>query len=297
MKKARIELIINPVSGKPEPILFYVNKALNRSGIDWDIHITKKGGDIERFIDQIIPHKPDVIAVYGGDGTVMSAAQCLLKKDIPLAIIPGGSANLLSKELQIPQNSQEALEILSKPISKWKYKKVDMGKLNNGDNFILRLGLGFAADKVKMASRSMKEKYGMFAYSIAGVQAFKAGKEVRYTFIVDGNQHEETGYSCSIFNASHFGVGNLSLSELIDPSDGYLDLVLFKTRNFAKMMNEKYLKMMDLDQTKETILHWRGKEIEIKVDQESDIQIDGELTTGKDIKASVLPAAVRIVVP
>ncbi|WKZ31092.1 MAG: YegS/Rv2252/BmrU family lipid kinase [Candidatus Dojkabacteria bacterium] len=293
----RIELIVNPISGKPEPILYYINKALNEDGTEWNLHITKKSGDVESFVKKLLPTKPDAIAVYGGDGTVMSAAQYLIDSPIPLAIIPGGSANLLSKDLMIPQDSQAALALLSRPKSEWRYTKVDMGRLGDGSKFILRVGMGFAADKVKMASREMKERFGMLAYSVAGVQAFKAGKEIEYNVEVDGEKFVEKGYSCSILNSGNMGIGQLNLSNMISPSDGYLDLVIFKTRNFAKLLEQRFVSKKDLDDFSDTVTHRRGKKIRLTVEHQSDIQVDGELISGNEIVAEVMPQVVKILVP
>lgn len=290
----KVGIVVNPISGKPEPILYYINKALNQKGIEWDLYITKKAGDTERYTE-VLKGRVDIVAVYGGDGTVMSAAQQLMHSDTPLAIVPGGSANLLSKELSIPQDSLKALMLIT--ARKKKFKALDMGLLNDDRKFILRIGLGFAADKVKKADRQLKERFGMLAYSIAGVQAFKAAREITYHIDVDGVEEEVTGYSCAIFNSSNMGVGNLRLSDAIDPSDGYMNLVVFKTRNFARLLEQRFINKGGLDDFERSISHFRGKKFIISTDEISDIQVDGELLSGSMLTVEVIPKAVKILVP
>lgn len=81
MKFKHIYFIINPASGKEEPILSYINQVFDNSGTDWDVAITKRGtsaGDIARTLTG----KTDLIAVYGGDGCVTEVASVLCGTDI-----------------------------------------------------------------------------------------------------------------------------------------------------------------------------------------------------------------------
>ena len=100
----KIHVIINPASGQPQPILNRLNDVFHPAGVHWDISITQQGGDATRFARQAIADGADVVAVYGGDGTVMEVAQAVMGGDVPMAILPGGTANLMSVEMGIPKN-------------------------------------------------------------------------------------------------------------------------------------------------------------------------------------------------
>ena len=89
---------------------------------------------------------------------------------IPMAILPGGTANLMSVELGIPKDLTQAAQIIVDPGSVVRY--VDMGQVGN-QRFMLRVGIGFAGEKVKIADRELKDKWGILAYSIAGLKALK----------------------------------------------------------------------------------------------------------------------------
>lgn len=108
MKFKKIHIIINPASGQDEPILSYLNTAFRDSGIEWDVSITKQDNDATKFAHQWLG-KVDVIGIYGGDGSIAEVAQVLRGKNTPLAIIPGGTANVMAKELGIPLNTSEAM--------------------------------------------------------------------------------------------------------------------------------------------------------------------------------------------
>jgi diacylglycerol kinase family enzyme len=86
----KLLVIINPASGRPKPILHTLNKVCKRLDVEWDISITKKRGDASRFARQAVESGYDIVAVYGGDGSVMEAGQGLVGSQVPLAILPGG---------------------------------------------------------------------------------------------------------------------------------------------------------------------------------------------------------------
>src|SRR5206468_6733107 len=65
---------------------------------------------IEHHIKQI---KPDRVVAVGGDGTVKMLAELFKETSLPLGIIPAGSANGMAKELGIPEEAKEALQIIT----------------------------------------------------------------------------------------------------------------------------------------------------------------------------------------
>src|SRR5689334_18509397 len=89
----RIHVIVNPAAGKDTPILGTLNKTFADTGIDWDIFVTKGAGDAHRLAKEAASAGVDAVAVNGGDGTVMEVASGLMNTNVPLAILPGGTAN------------------------------------------------------------------------------------------------------------------------------------------------------------------------------------------------------------
>ena len=92
--------------------------------IEWEISLTQKSGDAERFARQAAENGADIVAAYGGDGTVMEVARGIMGLDTPLAIFPGGTANLMAVELGIPKNLQrlpswQPMSIRSSTRSTW----------------------------------------------------------------------------------------------------------------------------------------------------------------------------------
>src|SRR5512143_3024271 len=94
-----IHIIINPAAGKREPALSIINSAMKEAGIKWEASITHQAGDGVRLAKAAAKEGIDALAVYGGDGTLMEASSGLMGSEIPLVILPGGSANVMATEL------------------------------------------------------------------------------------------------------------------------------------------------------------------------------------------------------
>ena len=90
----KIAVIVNPGSGQPSPILHTLNSVFRSAGVEWEIYLTHRSGDAERFAHEAVEKGVDAVAAFGGDGTVMEVARGVMRSQIPMAILPGGTANL-----------------------------------------------------------------------------------------------------------------------------------------------------------------------------------------------------------
>ena len=86
-----VHVIINPAVSHETPVLHLLNSVFGETGIDWDISVTKRLGDGHQQAQQAVAAGVDVVAAYGGDGTVAEVASGLLGSHVPLAILPGGT--------------------------------------------------------------------------------------------------------------------------------------------------------------------------------------------------------------
>ena len=114
MRIKKVRIIVNPASGRREPILQVINTSMREAGILWEASITHKAGDATRFAKAAVKEGVDALAVYGGDGTLMEAIGGIIGSALPMAILPGGSANVMATELGIPTALTEACTLLSR---------------------------------------------------------------------------------------------------------------------------------------------------------------------------------------
>lgn len=110
----RIHVIINPASGKNQPILNVINDVCQQYDVAWDATVTHKYGDATAQARAAIAAGVDLIAGYGGDGTQHEVANAILSspRQIPLAILPGGTGNGFCRENGVPDVLEAAVELM-----------------------------------------------------------------------------------------------------------------------------------------------------------------------------------------
>lgn len=285
-----IHVIINPASGQPQPVLHTLNSVFYPAGVDWEISITKESGDAQRFARHAAQSGADVVAVNGGDGTVMEVAQGLMGSEVPMGILPGGTANLVSVELGIPRDLHSAAEIIVNQESQ--VRMVDMGKVGD-DHFLLRAGIGFDAENVKTVDREMKDRYGKLAYSIGGIKTMRETKAAAYTFTLDGEKVDGEGINCLVDNCGNFGVSGFSLARDISVSDGMLDVILIRNVSFKSALSAVG-SIAGKSPPEDSFFHWQASEITIETDPPQLVHLDGELWGETPLRIGVVAGAVGV---
>jgi YegS/Rv2252/BmrU family lipid kinase len=289
----RLHVIINPASGRPKPILHTLNNVCNRMEVDWDISLTKKRGDASRFAREAASNGVDVVAVYGGDGSVMEAGQGLIGSQIPLAILPGGSANLMSIELGIPKDLEKAVEVAVDANSG--FRLIDMGRIRE-EFFILRVGIGFGARKVAYADRALKNRVGALAYTVAAGKALKESRLAHYRITLDGKTVETNGVTCLINNAGTMGIKDVKPAREIRVDDGLLDVLILGNKVLSELITSGPA-LLESNKGPALIEHWQAREITVEADPPQPVTIDGEMVEDTPLTASIIPGILRILVP
>src|SRR5262245_52939987 len=108
----RLCVIANPVSGTNRSALDTIKTVLqDLSDVEIEICLTEKSGDARRFAQNAAREAVDLVIACGGDGTVMEVAAGLQGSDVPMAILPCGTANVMAVELGVPLGLNEALAL------------------------------------------------------------------------------------------------------------------------------------------------------------------------------------------
>jgi YegS/Rv2252/BmrU family lipid kinase len=261
--------------------------------VDWDISLTKKRGDVIRFAHEAAVNGVDVVAVYGGDGSVMEAGQGLIGSQVPLAILPGGSANLMSIELGIPKDLEKAVEIAADANSV--SRLIDMGRIRD-EYFILRVGIGFGARKVAYADRALKNRVGALAYTVAAGKALKESRIAHYRITLDGKIVEVDGVTCLIDNAGTMGIKDVKPAREILVDDGLLDVLVLGNKGISDLVASGS-SLLDGNKGPMLIDHWQAREITIEVDPPQPVTVDGEMVEDTPLTASIVPGVLKILVP
>lgn len=287
----RVMVIINPVAGIERPILRPLARVLCAAELDWDLVVTKRGGDAERQAATAVADGYDAVLIYGGDGTVMEAAAGLMGSSVPLAIVPGGTGNVMSTELGIENDVTKAAELLTR--ERVAVRNVDMGQMGER-RFALRIATGYEADYVRGTTREAKERLGKLAYALTAIK--QELKLVRYQLTLDGEEVEVEGYTCMVANSGNVGLPGLPLLSQISVSDGLLDVVVVQNMNFLSLLRRP-ISADEADEQARMVRHWQVREATVATEPIETIIGDGEVWGETPFTARVLPAAIRVVVP
>jgi diacylglycerol kinase family enzyme len=176
----------------------------------------------------------DVVAAFGGDGTLNEVVNGLAGTDLPVAILPGGSTNVVARSLGIPNDVVDATEHLLSLADEWEPRKIDLGIVDER-RFLFACGAGIDATVVKRVDSHprLKSKAGPWYYSWAGVSAFYKRylvNPVRLRVTVDGGAPVE-GVTAIAQNSdpfTYFSNRPIFVCEGIAIDDGTLSLAVLK---------------------------------------------------------------------
>ena len=116
----------------------------------------------------------DIVVAFGGDGTLNEVANGLAGTDVPVSVLPGGSTNVVSRTLGIPNDVVDATEHLLGLADDFEPRKIDLG-IANGRRFVFACGVGPRRDRGEArrpAARSSRPARGPYFYTWAAVSAF-----------------------------------------------------------------------------------------------------------------------------
>jgi diacylglycerol kinase (ATP) len=288
----KVHVIINPASGTDEPILSYLNKSFKNSGIDWAVTVTTREGEVfEKAKSLVTEPGLDVVAVYGGDGSIMEAARALHATPMALAILPGGTANVMAKELNIPLESPDAIKLLTS--GQGAIKRVDMG-LVNGCPFLIRVNLGILADMVTETSPEMKDRWGQWAYGITAFQTMQQESSI-FHLNIDGKEFTREAVALTVTNAGNIGKKGYSFLPDISVSDGFLDVIALDKTDMLSLL--KVTGSMLFQKDSAVLQHWKAKEVTIGMEQETSFLRDDSAEMTKLLTIKIVPASLNVLVP
>lgn len=270
MKK--VKFIYNPYSGE-NIILNELDKVLKihqQSGYQVVPYRIQRDKDVLEAFDDIDSDFAYIL-IAGGDGTVDSVVNAMMKKNIklPIAILPVGTANDFAKFIGMSFNIKEAC----KKIVKSTPKAVDIGKIND-KYFINVASTGLFTDVSQKTDVNLKNTIGKLAYYIKGIEELPNFRRLKVSLRSKEISFDGEMYLLLIFNGQT--AGNFKLATNADVSDGMLDVIVFKAVPIIELIPLfiKVLKGEHLNSDK--ILYFKTNDIMIECSEDIVTDIDGE---------------------
>ena len=270
MKKVRF--IYNPYSGE-NIILHELDKVMKlhqEKGYQVVPYRIQKDRDIDEAFD-IIDKDYKYVLVAGGDGTVDSVVNAMMNRgiDLPIGILPVGTANDFGKFIGIPSDVTKACnQILeSEP------KAVDIGKIND-KYFINVASSGLFTDVSQKTDLNLKNTIGKLAYYLKGIEEIPNFRRLKVHLKSKEVDFDGEMYLILVFNGQT--AGNFKLATRADVNDGYLDVIMIKAVPIIEILPLfiKILKGEHLDSDK--VIYFKTDDILIESEEDIVVDIDGE---------------------
>ncbi len=231
----------------------------------------------------------DTVFAIGGDGTVNKVIPYIVNTDKVLGIIPCGTANLLAAKLNIPTNPKKALEIIDHSV----IKNVDVLKVQDKYS-VLRLGLGYDSDIICKTPQSLKNKFGYFAYFLAGILFALRLKQKSYTIFFNNKKLSILATCIIVANAGNMYRNLVSISNNCNLQDGKFEVFILKVKNPITFFIEFLGIIFNYKNSNLKAMYFQTNELLIK-NEFSTGHIDGEKQKFKDdIKINIVPKSVKV---
>lgn len=270
MKKVRF--IYNPYSGENN----IVNELDNVIRLHQEADLTivpyriQKGRDLAEALD-IIDETYCYILIAGGDGTVDSLVNAMKQRNVnlPIGILPVGTANDFGKFINMPADIEEACKQIldSKPVA------VDVGKIND-KYFINVASTGLFTDISQKTDVNLKNTMGKLAYYLKGLEELPNFRKLQVKISSKECNYEGEMYLLLVFNGQT--AGNLNLATEAEVTDGKLDVVMFKAIAIIELLPLfiRLLKGEHLDSDK--VVYFKTDDVLIESSEDIVTDIDGE---------------------
>jgi len=231
------------------------------------------------------------IIIIGGDGTIKVTVDYLLENnlDLPLAIIPQGSTNVLAASLNLPSRLPAAV----KTACLGQEKKIDIGCLNQTHYFMSCLSIGYWSKIVKDTDRGLKIRLGFWAYMVT---FFKQRKiyQTDFNFNLDGENYNIRGNTLVIANA--LSLFKIQPAKPIDFFDGKFDVMIIKNKTLLGFLIISAFFFLN-QRLMPAVFKKQGKKISVNYHsaKEKTVQLDGETIEVDKIEVEIIPQKLRII--
>ena len=296
----RALLITNPAAARTQArAVDGIMRTLRTAGWQAEVLATGGPGDARRLAEYGVAEGVDVVAVFGGDGTTMQAAAALVGTEVSLGVIPGGTGNLLAGNLRIPANPERAARSLvaARP------RRFDLGRMERPDGlhyFAVACGAGYDARVMAGTASEHKRRWGMAAYVATTLRLIGEIRSAAHVITIDGVEYDANASMVLVANCGEVIPPLVRLRAGIRPDDGLLDVVVMRANSFGQSVRAVWelLREPATAVGEETFVGYAtGREIRVESDPVQPVQLDGEPGGLTPFTASIVPGAIRILVP
>lgn len=294
MLNKKVKLIYNPAAGD-KSFNSYLDKFLEKfqaAGFKVDIYRSMEPGDFGRGLENI-DQSFEAVIVAGGDGSASEMVDLMQKKniDLPLGIIPAGTANDFASFLGMTQNIENSV----KRILDWQIKEIDVGRVNG--RYFLNVCVGGIISQIAHGTETeMKNRLGKVAYYLQGLKELPNIKSMQLEIETSQKKIEGEFLGFFIFNSKDAG-GFKNIAKLASIDDGLFDLLAVKTGNILKLSSAAADLFNGKEIKNKNLIYLQDNYFKITLknnSQEQHCDIDGEKGPAFPLEIELIPSAQKV---
>ena len=282
--------VVNPIAGGIDKA--DITKQVQDFGANLDIDIviyeTTGTSDDHKIQKLFLEFEPERILVAGGDGTLKMVSEALEDKEYIMGIVPAGSANGLSVDLEFPTDLNEILKIafINSPM------EIDMISINQQKSLHLS-DIGLNAELIKNYENSTIR--GKLGYALQSFNTLR-DQELPFTVTIYVNdlKVETDAKMVVIANSRRYGTG-VTINPFGKMDDGKFEIIILKNLDlflFGKIV------MGNMPLGSDDLQIISTSKARISTDIPVHFQVDGEyFGTVNELDVHIIPKSIKIAVP
>jgi YegS/Rv2252/BmrU family lipid kinase len=272
--------------------LLELRRELERQGVADPLWLEiPKSKHASKAVTSALKQGANLIFVWGGDGTVQRCLDASVGTNTELAIVPAGTANLFARNLGIPQDIGECVDIGLHGAR----RTLDVGCFN-GERFGVMAGAGFDAAMIQQAGGGLKDHLGRVAYVWTGSQNLRA-KPFRAKIAVDGTSWYDDKASCILIGNLGSLFGGVEVFDDADPEDGRLEVGVVNADGVMDWMRTLARTAVGHPDRSPFVRVTKARKIKVKLNRKVLYEVDGgDRVKVRRFKVEVEPRAVTVCV-
>ena len=294
---------MNEAVGRPRTALVLMNRRARSGGnpVEPALALLRQSGLVlvqpdpgDRSFAEIIREHTgavDLVILGGGDGTLNAAAAALVDAELPLGILPLGTANDLARTLGIPPTVIAAAGV----IAAGQTRALDLGDVN-GRLFFNVASIGFSANLARNLTAEAKKRWGKLGYAIAAFNLLRQSRPFTVEIDHDGVRESVRTIQISVGNGRFYG-GGMAVAEFAEPDDGMLDVYSLEVDHWWELLALAPALRRGTQGRWKKVRSFQATSLSLTTRRPHDVNTDGDLSTHTPAEFRIHRGALEVFAP